>query len=383
MAYNLNQIIASINAKAAAATIDTSVQELYKLVVSAVEAGGGSNIYDSAGNFPTPDSDYVGSVLWSDGDNSLFFLDSANGNWTLVQNPSPPNQVNFTTTGSQTYTIPPGVSTISIMAIGGGGAGDNGNAGDGGGGGGSGGACAYANNITVTSGDTLTIVVGAGGVVDTTFNARTDSGDTSSITYGSFVMTAPGGQGGANYATNPGSISYDPTFVNTPAGVTTGGYAGGGGGGGFDGGGGGGGAGGPGGVGGNGGGAISSKLYTSGFDGAGTGAGGGGAGYNLTGGIGSSGGGNGGAGQNNTTGGGGGGAYTYSSTVLTTDGQAGNGITTAGGIGGSKGGDGGFPGGGGGGSWDTGYGVGSPGGNGFVRIVLGPGRAFPNNAEDL
>lgn len=383
MTYNLNQIIASVNAKATAATTATPVSELEKIVVAAVEAGGASKVYDSAGDFPTPDSDYVGYTAWSQSQGALYFLDSAGGNWIAVQQAPPPNQINFTTTGSQSYTIPAGVSTISIMAIGGGGAGDNGNAGDGGGGGGAGGACAFVNSLAVTPGDTLTIVVGAGGVVDTTFNARTDSGDASSITYGSFVMTAPGGQGGANYATNPGAIGYDPTFVNTPAGATTGGYAGGGGGGGYDGGGGGGGAAGPGGVGGNGGGAISGRLYTSGFDGAGTGAGGGGAGYNLTGGLGSSGGGNGGAGQNNTTGGGGGGAYTFSTEVLTTDGGDGNGVTTAGGVGGSKGGDGGYPGGGGGGSWDTGYGVGSPGGDGFVRIVFGTGREFPGNAEDL
>ena len=289
---------------------------------------------------------------------------------------------NFDTPGTYSFTVPAGVSKLSFMAIGGGGAGDNGNSGDGGGGGGAGGAAAYTSNLSVTPGSTLTVVVGAGGEVDTVYATRANDGGNSSVTFGSFVMTTPGGQGGGNYSNNPGAISYNPTFVNTPAGVITGGYAGGGGGGGYDGGGGGGGAGGLGGVGGNGGGSISGRLYTSGFDGAGAGAGGGGAGYNLTGGVGSLGGGNGGAGQNNTTGGGGGGAYTYSSTILTTDGSDGNGLTSSG----SQGGVGGFPGGGGGGSFDNGTGITTPGGNGFVRIVWGTNgigqREFPNNALD-
>jgi len=285
--------------------------------------------------------------------------------------PVPPaTDINYSTPGTYTFIVPANATTLSAMAVGAGGAGDDGNTGDGGGGGGSGGSAAFFNNLSVTPGQTLTIVVGLGGIATATKNTKAPDGGLSSITFGSFTMTVPGGIGGTPYSTNPGAPApAAPSFANTPGGVTTGGYAGGPGGAGWDGGGGGGGAGGLGGAGGNGSTAYSPSgtLYQSGFNG-GAGAGGGGA-ASLSAGTGGTNsgysGGAGGAGQDNATGGGGGGSATYTPSVNTTSGGAGNGLKVAG----SQGGQGGFPGGGGGGSWDNGTGLASSGGNGFVRLV--------------
>jgi len=304
------------------------------------------------------------------------------GNWPLVS-----ISINYVTPGTYTFIVPPEITVISAMAIGGGGAGDDGNSGDGGGGGGSGGSAGFFSNLPVTFGQTLTIVVGAGGAATAIKNTKAPDGGLSSVTLGSFVMTAPGGIGGSPYPINPGaSPPFAPSFSNTPAGTITGGFAGGAGGPGYNGGGGGGGGGGLNGTGGNGSHALASGSYLNTPPTAGGGGGGGGGGQVVF----SSGttnngfvSGAGGSGQSDTTGGGGGGSVTYSDSVPSTNGGNGNGLTSTG----SKGGNGGFPGGGGGGSWDNGGGLASTGGGGFVRIVWGTNasgvRQFPTNAGDI
>jgi len=75
----------------------------------------------------------------------------------------PPGQQNFTTVGTYSFTVPAFTNKISILCIGGGAGGGGG----GGGGysaiGGAGGGGAYANDVTVTAGETLTVTVGNGG----------------------------------------------------------------------------------------------------------------------------------------------------------------------------------------------------------------------------
>ncbi len=72
----------------------------------------------------------------------------------------------FTTAGTYTWTVPDGVTSISAVAVGGGGGG-GGAGGYGqnaaGGRGGGGGALSYLNNISVTSGEVLTIISGSAG----------------------------------------------------------------------------------------------------------------------------------------------------------------------------------------------------------------------------
>jgi len=97
----------------------------------------------------------------------------------------------FTNVGSNTFTVPAGVTKISAVLIGGGGAGGGGSNATGGGQGGGGGGLRYINDFPVTPGQTLTVIVGAGGNGGTGVGG--DGGD-SSITG---IVTAFGGKGGA------------------------------------------------------------------------------------------------------------------------------------------------------------------------------------------
>ena len=98
----------------------------------------------------------------------------------------------ITNPGTGTFTVPGGVSNISIMAVGGGaGSGTNSALGAGqlSGGGGSG-AVAWLNNISVTAGQVINYTVGAGGA------GNNDGGDTT-VTVQGVTYTAGGGSASA------------------------------------------------------------------------------------------------------------------------------------------------------------------------------------------
>ena len=128
----------------------------------------------------------------------------------------------FTTVGSNTFTVPAGVTKISAVLIGGGGAGGGSGGGVGGNGGG-GGGLVYINDYPVSPGQTLTVVVGGGGVA-VSGNAGGDGGN-SSITG---IAAAFGGKGGAATANAPASLggsgSVESNVVNS--GILTGGSSG-------------------------------------------------------------------------------------------------------------------------------------------------------------
>jgi hypothetical protein len=260
---------------------------------------------------------------------------------------SPVGQQAYTSAGTYSWTCPSGVTSVSVVCVGGGGYGDYGYSPNAGGGGG----LAYKNNISVTPGSSYAVVVGAEGI-----SVSSTRGETSSFTNGVITVSASGGGNGLT--------------VGQPSGTYDGGGSGGSG---FN------GAGGAGGYSGNGGNGGKSDN-TSPTAGAGGGGGGGGAvyPYDASGSGGGAGGGgvgilgqgsNGTAGTNGTAGnltvGGGGGSNGSSGSA----GQSSRG----GGYGGLYGG---------GGGWDD---LGSllPSG-GAVRIIWGAGRAFPStNTGDL
>jgi hypothetical protein len=236
----------------------------------------------------------------------------------------PPGEQIFTAPGTHTFTVPAGVTSVCAVAVGAGGAGSPTGFGSGGGGGGLG----YKNNISVTPGQEIEVVVGG---------AAYYSGGSSSF---AGVLIAAGGAGGANWP----SINLG----GSPSGHDGGG-SGGNGGGRL---GGGGGAGGYSGNGGQGGTYVFGPGWAPGSGGAGAGGdfqlavgGGGGVGLNGEGASGTS------ARQGGSGGGNGGGA---------------------GAPGGSYGGGGPGPSGGGDPGW--------AGATGAVRVIWGPGRSFPNNA---
>ena len=145
----------------------------------------------------------------------------------------------YTTTGFHTFTVPPGVTSISYAVIGGGGGGGVGSENFGAGGGG---ACAYRNNVTVTPGQQITVFVGAGGAgaPSTLLNSATagnfgSTGQTSYVEVAGVRTNAGGGQGGQGGSAQSNGGTVSGTFTGGGAGGKGGAKlaAGGGGAGGF------------------------------------------------------------------------------------------------------------------------------------------------------
>lgn len=244
----------------------------------------------------------------------------------------PSGEALFTTPGVHSWTVPAGVTTVSVVTVGGGAWGTFNGPGGGGGG------LAYRNNIPVQAGEAFSVTVG---------------GISGASVFGNLVVKATGAAGGT-----PGC----------PVNTFDGGGCGGSGIGGAAGGGAGGGAGGYSGNGGDGG--TAADPYGK----PGTGGGGGGGGQTGT--LYCPGGGGGGVGlygqgENGLGGGPSQGGYSC----------IGGGGGTGGSLGlsGGTGGPGGLYGGGGGSSRQSGGA--QPGGTGAVRIIWGTGRVFPLNAS--
>lgn len=260
---------------------------------------------------------------------------SAQGMWTVSQQAqyqkagvwpvyALPSQQAYTTAGTYTWVAPAGVTSASVVAVGGGGpAYDVGYAINMGGGG----ALAYANNITVTPGNSYSVVVGA----SRANNSGLNGGDSS------FNSTSVAAQGGRTGSTSSATGGAGGTVIY--------------------------GTGGAGGVG---------KTDKGGAGGAGGYAGAGGAGgYGGDGASGSGGGG--GGGWPGGYGGGGVGILGQGS-----NGAGGNSSVRNGG--GGSGGDTGYP-----FNYGGGAGYGDPSGVGAVRIIWpGTTRSFPStNTGDL
>lgn len=292
---------------------------------------------------------YNFDITASDAENQ----DSTRSFSLIVTVGAPPGQVAYTTAGSYTWTVPAGVTSVCVVCVGGGGGGGGTSSVDGAGGGG-GGGLGYKNNISVTPGASVPLVVGAGGT-------SSQTGGTSYFSSPS-VVEGRGGTGG--------------TTASSGTGGGGGGYTGDGGG--------------NGGQGGNG------TSADSNNDNVGEGGGGGGAGgYSGNGGNGWStstasqngnGGGGGGGGSSDGGGGGGGGVGLLGQGTSGTGGGYNSPSYSNGGSGGANGtatgpqtsgvGFNGGDYGGGGGGVDSST-PGGTGGVGAVRIIWGSGRSFP------
>ena len=302
----------------------------------------------------------------------------------------PVGQQTFTTIGTTTWVAPSGVTSVSVVCVGGGGSGFGWI-----GGGGAGGGLAWRNNVSVTPGTSYTVTVGRGG--------SSSPGGSNSVVSGSqvsrnglnsgFLTTAAGGGEHGGWRDASGGQPTGGTYTGDGGGnggscegghnlyggssstrMTSGG----------------GGAGGYSGTGGKGAGSLQNGGSTvNATSGSGGGGGGGGARrVDLTTSYGGTGGG--GVGLNGQGSNGAAGA-TDSTTAPTT--QVNVNVGGGGGSGGVRGalgpysditglgGDGGLYGGGGGsGGGSSGSSDGGNGGNGAVRIIWGPGRSFPSNA---
>jgi len=134
----------------------------------------------------------------------------------------PPSQQQYTTPGTHSWLCPAGITSVSVVCIGGGGAGGY-YYGTGGGGGG----LAYKNNISVIPGNYYSVVVGVGGVANTSLTGIAPSGGLSSFTWATGTLTATGGRGGQQSSGSgyPGGLGgvQDGTFDGGGAGGS-GGY---------------------------------------------------------------------------------------------------------------------------------------------------------------
>ena len=113
---------------------------------------------------------------------------------------------------SHSWTIPVGVSYVSVVCVGGGGGGETNHDGASAGGGG----LAYKNNIAVVAGQTATVVVGGGGFA--TSNGVTDApdGNASYFEYGGTqYAVANGGRGGDGNQSTNNWYSNTNSFPNT------------------------------------------------------------------------------------------------------------------------------------------------------------------------
>ena len=148
----------------------------------------------------------------ADGEETLLLtLDGKSVTSSVIINDSsaaPAGSATFYSPGASVWTVPAGVTSIDIVAVGGGGGGMVGRGSGGSGGGGAGGGLAYCNNITVSPGDTFTVTVGAGGnrgdcsgnytdnyyklFVDSAFNANT-SWDPVTSGFGTITVPTSGG----------------------------------------------------------------------------------------------------------------------------------------------------------------------------------------------
>lgn len=119
----------------------------------------------------------------------------------------------FSTAGSTTWTVPSGVTSISVAAVGGGGGGAQNISG---GSGGSGGALSFVNSIPVTPGNVYTVIVGSGGATGDTYG---QSGyDTSMLAPSGTIpiVLASGGPGGDSlYWTNTSKSIFAYDYYGT------------------------------------------------------------------------------------------------------------------------------------------------------------------------
>lgn len=116
---------------------------------------------------------------------------------TVTSLPGTQGQV-FTSNG--TFTIPSGITAVKVTVVGGGGgSGGSASAGSTGGGGGGGTSIQYLTSLT--SGNTLTVTVGAGGTAGSSSPTAGGTGGTSSVASGTQTITTVSATGGAGTAT--------------------------------------------------------------------------------------------------------------------------------------------------------------------------------------
>ena len=121
--------------------------------------------------------------------------------------PAAPLQIEYTTSGSYSWVAPTGVTSVSVVCVGGGGTGSANQSGASGGGGG--GGLGYKNNYSVTPGNSYTVVVGAGAPATTGHQANGNGGGDSYFVSGATVKGEGGARGSGGNGGNGGGYTGD------------------------------------------------------------------------------------------------------------------------------------------------------------------------------
>lgn len=108
--------------------------------------------------YSIPNAENIKTVMWDTTGTKFFVYYTEEISATVTH----PYEAVWTTPGSYTWVCPAGVTSVSVVCVGGGGSGVSANVANGGRGGGGGGGLVYGVR-TVTPGSTYTVVVGAGG----------------------------------------------------------------------------------------------------------------------------------------------------------------------------------------------------------------------------
>jgi hypothetical protein len=160
-------------------------------------------------NLPIDSGVNATSKLGEDGQYYFTSLEGSNINNSMKSgSTSSGNVADFTTPGTYDWIVPTGVTSVLVLCIGGGGGGgtsinDTGTSGGGGGGGGG----ISRGTLGVTPGQTLTILVGAGGLgAQGTTSSDTIGQNGSNSTCG--TISATGGAGGRANDGGSGGTSY-------------------------------------------------------------------------------------------------------------------------------------------------------------------------------
>ena len=127
----------------------------------------------------------------------------------------PRGQQTYTSSGTYSWTCPSGVTSVSVVCVGGGGGGNGGGNGVGGAGGGGGGGLGYKNNISVTPGQSYTVVVGGGGAGDAWDGPpySTNPADSGGDSYFIDATTVKGGGGGGGNGNSGAAGGSGGTYV--------------------------------------------------------------------------------------------------------------------------------------------------------------------------
>lgn len=127
----------------------------------------------------------------------------SNGAWYPLNLVAPNNSQIYTATGRHLFTVPSGVTKVSIVLVSGGGGGGGSDTNTSGGGG-AGAAIMISRDVSVVPGSVINCFVGTGGLGGTNSGSQGTNGVASS-----FGMYATGGASGGN-----GSIAAGSSFVN-------------------------------------------------------------------------------------------------------------------------------------------------------------------------